>query len=109
MSLNKKLLLYIIFSLIGFGIFIGTLLKNFDDSFWNSFGIGIIFCSIINIYKILKYKNNEDYAKKLNIQINDERNKFLSEKSKSIAFYIYILTMGVGVFVSRILNYYIII
>ena len=32
MNLNKKLLLYIIFSLIGFGIFIGTLFKNFNDS-----------------------------------------------------------------------------
>ncbi len=108
MNLNKKLLLYIIFSLIGFGIFIGTLFKNFNDSFWSSFGIGIIFCSIINIYKIFRYKNDENYAKKITIQINDERNKFLSEKAKSIAFYFYILIMGVGVFVFRIYNYYII-
>jgi len=106
MNLNKKLLLYIGIGLIGLGIFVQALVKNFDDTFWNGFGITIFLVEVINIYRLLKYKNNENYAQKINIQNNDERNKFLSDKAKATAFYIYILIMGVGVLISGIYNYY---
>ncbi len=106
MSLNKKLLFYIAFALIGLGILAQSLLKNPDDQFWNIIGVVFFLTSLINIYRIFKYKTNEEYAQKITIQNNDERNKFLADKAKSAAFYIYIEISGIGVLIFRMFGYY---
>ncbi len=104
MSLNKKLIYYTLLAVSGITIFILSLCFNFEDSFWNGIGTGLFIVACINIFRILKYKNNSTYAKKVTIETNDERNKFLAEKARSIAFYFYILLACIVSLILRFFN-----
>ncbi len=103
--MNKKILWYFLVGIIGIGLFVFTLFYNIEDSFWNSIAIGFIFSSLVRIYRVFKYKNNEEYARKIIIENNDERNKFLADKAKGIAFYFYIVISSYLIIILRIFEY----
>jgi len=103
MKVNKQILLYSVIFICAVCLFIFTMFfsESGDDSFWNGLATGIIFICAVRIYFLFKYKNNEKYAKEINIQNNDERNRFLANKAKSIAFYLYMIVSGILVIILR--------
>jgi len=101
MSANKKILFYLLFCILGIIIFTLTLIFEVD-TFWNGIAVGFIFTSALKLFALFKYKNDSDYAKKVTIQNKDERNIFLANKAKSIAFYFYIIISAIAVIILRI-------
>lgn len=57
------------------------------DSFWSGMGMGIFIVSAIRLVQTVRYKNDDEYAKKLTVQYSDERNLYLSNKARSQTFY----------------------
>ena len=67
-------------------------------------GTSLFIIGIIFLIKNIKYKTNEEYREKLDIQTNDERNKYLSLKAWAWAGYIFVLLGGVGTIVFKLIG-----
>ena len=86
-------------------IFAFTLFFNVEDAFWSSSSIALVIVCALRIYRVTKYKNDEEYAKKIDIDNKDERNQFLANKAKSTAFYLYVSISGALVIILRFFGY----
>ena len=105
MNLNKKMIYYSLLVIMGLSIVLLNIFFGNKDSFLNGIGTGITSIGVIKLFNILKYKNDEIYAKKINIQNKDERNIFLDNKAKTIAFNCYIIICGILVIVLKFLGF----
>ena len=72
---------------VGATLYILAELMELIDSFWSGMGLGFVVISGLRLVQIARYKNNDEYAKKITVANNDERNQFLSNKARSTAFY----------------------
>lgn len=90
-------------------IFVGAILLicsmfGVVDEFWSGMGTSIFIIGIIFLVKNIKYKTNEEYREKIDIESNDERNKYISLKSWAWAGYLFVLFGGVGTIVFKIIG-----
>ena len=104
MKYGKKMYLSIFWFVLGISL-IGVSLAGLVDQFWNGFGSGLVGVAGIQIIRHMRYRNDEEYREKVDIEINDERNKYLTMKAWGWAGYLFILIMAVATIVSKILGY----
>ena len=90
-NVNSRTMWYTVLLFAGAVLFIFAELMEVIDSFWGGMGIGFIVLSVLRLVQISRYKNNEEYAKKLTIANNDERNHFLNTKARATSLYYSIL------------------
>lgn len=101
---KEKLIASIIEIIIGGALLISSLFGIVDE-FRSGMGTSLFIIGIIFLYKNIKYKTNEEYREKLDIESNDERNKYLSLKAWAWAGYIFVLLGGIGTII-LLLNMY---
>lgn len=82
---------YIALLVIGIALYVTAGFMALMDDFWGGLGLGFIIISALRLVQIVRYQKDDDYAKKVTIAYNDERNQFLANKARSTAFYISIL------------------
>ena len=105
---NKKLILSIFWVVLG-AVLIGlSIVKVIDSSIYSGMGGALIAVGVIQIIKNLKYRKDTDYKEKIDIETNDERNKYLRMKSWSWAGYIVVLVEAMGSIAAMICGQYII-
>lgn len=75
------------------------------DEFWNGAGSGLVVVSIIQLIRQMRYRKDKEYREKVDVEINDERNKYISTKAWAWAGYLFVLIMAVGSLVLRALGY----
>ena len=95
MKVTKRLIASI------FEIVIGIILTilGYDgvvDSYWSGMGTALIFVGIIFLFRTFRYKTNTEYKEKVDVEINDERNKYLRIKAWSWAGYIFVMLGAFG-------------
>lgn len=93
-----------------FLIIIGALLSlcgviDVVDSFWSGMGGGFIGVGIVQLIRAIRYQRDEEYRQNVDVQSNDERNKFLAGKAWAWAGYLYVILNGIAVVVLRIAGY----
>ncbi len=71
------------------------------DSFFSGLGSGLIVVGVFQIIRHIRYRTNEEYKNKVDIEVNDERNKFLSNKAWAWTGYIFVLCCAVGAIAYR--------
>lgn len=107
---NKKMKTKIkfIFSIIW--IIVGAVLFSleffdFTDTFWSGMGVGLLVIGIIQFIKQVRYSKNEEYRNEVDIEENDERNKFISGLAHAWTSYIYITVAAIATVVLELLGY----
>lgn len=103
-KLKIRLYAAISYLIVGVLMIATTFLLETENNFLSSFGLA---AAVIGIAKIRNYfiiTRNEESVKNREIAENDERNIAICEKSKSMAFFIYIVSAGIGVMVLEILG-----
>jgi len=104
-KVSRRTVVYTVFAIIGIVMFVlGEFMKSID-TFWSGMGVGFVIISAIRLIQLYRYKNDTNYAEKVKIQNTDERNRFIAEKARSMAFYYSILIAAILVIVLRVLNY----
>lgn len=99
----RGIIIYIIYMLIGLSLLcLGTLEKL--DSFWSGMGSAILVVGVVRIIQIMRYKTSDTYRENIDIAASDERIRFITAKSKSIAFYISVIAEAVSVIVLYIID-----
>ena len=74
------------------------------DSFWNGMGSAFLFIGILQLIKSIKYNTDKEYKEKVDVEINDERNKYLSLKAWAWSGYLFVLIAAVVCIVFKIMK-----
>ena len=66
------------------------------DSYWTGMGGGLIGVGIVFLIRSIRYKRDPEYKEEYDIEISDERNKFLRLKAWSWAGYLFVMIAAVA-------------
>lgn len=105
---NKKNLTVILISTgwIVLGVVLNVLYKlSVLDSFWSGLGGGLIAVGVLRIIRSVKYITDVKYKESVDIEVNDERNKFISGKAWAWSGYTFVITSAIATIVLMILGY----
>ncbi len=103
MKYSRRIVLSIAWILVGAVTVVLGIMGTLDE-FWSGFGGALLAVGILQLIRHIRYKTNEDYKEKIDTEINDERNKFLSGRAWAWTGYIMILATAVGAIVFRIMG-----
>lgn len=91
---NKRFIVSIIEIVVGISLIIGSFMGV--DEYWSGMGTAFLVVGILNIIRVVKYKKNDEYREKWDIEVNDERNKYLRLKSWAWAGYLFVMSGAIG-------------
>ena len=100
---NKRLISCIVEILIGAGLLIGQF-AGLVDTFWGGMGVALLVMGILFLVRQIKYQTSDTYRESVDVEVNDERNKYLSMKAWSWAGYLFVLITAVGAIVLKLLG-----
>lgn len=103
MKYSRRIVLSIAWILVGAVTVVLGIMGTLDE-FWSGFGGALLAVGILQLIRHIRYKTNEEYKEKIDTEINDERNKFLSGRAWAWTGYIMILATAVGAIVFRIMG-----
>ena len=97
------------FSLSIFWVVLGAVLvvchlAKLIEDYWFSMGIAFIVVGILQIIRHVRYNTNSEYRENRDVEINDERNKFIANKAWAWAGYFYVIIAAVGSIVCKVLG-----
>ena len=101
---NKRLALSIFWAVVGLVLTVLSVTEVLDSSIYSGMGGALMAVGVLQAIRNVKYRKDADYREKIDVEANDERNRFLRMKSWSWASYIAILVESVGVIVAIILG-----
>ncbi len=101
--MRKKIIFSIIYICLGSVLF-GLGCAEIVDSFWSGMGGALVAVGIVNSIRVLRYYKDESYRDKQEIEIKDERNKFIRNKSWAWAGYLFVLISAICTIVFKLLG-----
>lgn len=75
------------------------------DSYWNGAGGGLVAVAVIQLIRQMRYRSDDEYREKVDVEVNDERNKYIATKAWAWAGYLFVMLTAIGSIVLRILGY----
>lgn len=99
----KRMFLSIAWIIIGAVVFALGIFEIVDE-FWSGFGGALLAVGILQLIRHIRYRTNEEYKEKVDIEVNDERNKFLSSKAWAWTGYIFVLCCAVATIAYRVMG-----
>ena len=100
---KERLIASIVEIIIGAALLICSVFGVVDE-FWSGMGTSILIIGIIFLIRNIKYKTNEEYREKIDIESNDERNKYISLKAWAWAGYLFVMLGAVGTIVFKLIG-----
>ena len=104
MKYGKKIYWSIAWFVIGAALMALSLSGIFDE-FWNGMGSGLVAVSVLQLIRHMRYRTDDEYREKMDVEMNDERNKYISTKAWAWAGYLFVFIMAVGTIVSKALGH----
>ena len=99
---NKRLALSIFWVILG-AVLIGlTITEKLDSSMYSGMGGALVAIGVLRIGRTVRYRKDSDYRKKIDTELNDERNEFLRMKSWTWTGTIVIILEGIGAIAAMI-------
>ena len=92
---NKRFIASIVEIILGFALWICSAI-GMIDSYWGGMGGGLMGVGIIFLIRSIRYKRDPEYKEEYDVEMNDERNKFIRLKAWSWAGYLYMMLAAVG-------------
>ena len=103
MKNNRKILSYGIYILLGVILWILGMAEMVDE-FWSGMGSALVLVGILRLVRIYRFKNDEAYREKMEIETTDERNKFIRNKAWAWAGYLFILIAACSVIILKVMG-----
>ena len=101
MKLVKGYLVSIIYMIIG-AILTGCGFAGIVDEFWNGMGSAFLVLGVIQFVRTYRFNKNEAYREKIEIEANDERNRYIRNKAWAWAGYLFVMIMAAASIVLKI-------
>ena len=103
MKKDRRIIACIIYSILGVALMILGMLE-IVDSFWSGMGGALIAVGIVRMIHIGRYRSDEAYRENVEIEANDERNRFIRNKAWAWAGYLFIIIAAISTIVLRLLG-----
>lgn len=101
MKIEKRMYISIFWVVIGLVLIVCGIF-DIVDSFWSGMGGALIAVGAIRLIQYFKYSRNPEYREKMEIERNDERNKFIGGRAWAWAGYIFVMINAVGTIAFKI-------
>ena len=101
---NRRLALSIFWAVLGLVLIVLSVTEVLDSSLYAGMGGALTAVGVLQCIRNVRYRKDREYREKIDIELKDERNRYLRMKSWSWAGYIVILVEGVGVVAAMILG-----
>lgn len=99
----KSYLVSVLYIVLGC-VLVGLGSAGMVDEFWNGMGSALLVIGVIQLIRRYRLDKNEAYREKMEIETNDERNKFIRNKAWAWAGYLFVMIMAVSCIVLRIVG-----
>ena len=90
----------VFWTLVG-ALLVGLSVAEVIDNFWSGMGGGLLAVGGLQVHRQLKYRRNEAYREKVDIAMQDERNRFIRGKAWAWAGYLFVIIAAVGSLILR--------
>lgn len=103
MKQDKRIIANTIYIVLGVAFLVLGILEVID-AFWSGMGSALIAIGTLRIVQFFRFRNNETYREKVEIERKDERNQYLRIRAWSWAGYLFILIAAVSTIVFKLLG-----
>lgn len=100
MKNSRRMIIYFLEIAIGIGLIVAGQFGVVDE-YWSGLGTGLIFVAVLMLFKQIRYQKNDTYRQAVDVEISDERNRFIRTKAWAWAGYGFII---ISAFASIILK-----
>ena len=100
---NRKLALSIFWIILGAVLMVLTANGVVSDMY-SGMGGALIGIGMLQVIRNLRYRTNSKYREKLDVELQDERNKYIRMKSWSWTGYIIVLVQSLGVVIAFVMR-----
>lgn len=100
---NKNIVLNIFWIVLG-SILLVISSMGIIGEIYTGFGAGLLGVGIVQLIRAIRYKTNTEFRENVDIEIQDERNRYMRMKAWSWAGYLYVLISAIAVIVCMILS-----
>ena len=90
MKFEKRFYLNIFYVIAGAALLVCGIFE-IVDSFWSGMGGALIGIGAIRIFQFVKISKNPEYREKIETEVNDERNKFISGRAWAWSGYVFVM------------------
>ena len=102
---NRRLVLQIFGIILGAVLLVLSVAEVIESSLYSGMGGALMTVGILQLIRTVKYRKDPEYREKVDIELTDERSKYLRMKSWAWTGYIIVLVEGIGVIIAMILGY----
>ena len=103
MKYDRRMYLSLFWLLLG-AVLVVCSMTEVIDSYWSGMGGGFAGVGIAQLIRHIRYRKNEEYREKVDVETNDERNRFLAGKAWAWAGYLFVLVSGVATIALKVLG-----
>ena len=101
---NRRLALSIFWVIVGAVLVVLSLTEVLDSSVYAGMGGALMAVGCLQAIRNVKYRKNPEFREKVDIELSDERSKYLRMKSWAWTGYIVVLVQAIGVIVALVLG-----
>ena len=101
--MNKRIYMSVFWVVLG-GVLVALELTGRIEEYWGSMGVALMVVGLIQIVRLARYQRDADYREAVDVQNNDERNRFLANKAWAWAGYWFMLISAVGSIVFKLMG-----
>ena len=91
----RRIIPCIIYIILGIALFVLGALEIMD-SFWSGMGGALIAIGVIRAVQLIRLRKSEAYREKMEIEMADERNRFIRNRAWAWAGYLFVLIAAVS-------------
>jgi len=103
MKNDRRIAAYIVYIIFGAILMVLGMLEVVD-SFWSGMGGALIGMGVVRVIRFLRYKKDESYREKWEVETQDERNQFIRNKAWAWAGYLFVLIAAICAIVFKLLG-----
>ena len=100
---TKRMIASIVEIILGFALWICSAI-GLIDGFWGGMGGGLMGVGIVFLIRSIRYKRDPEYKEEYDIEMSDERIKFIRLKAWSWAGYLYMMIAAVGTIAFKLMG-----
>ena len=101
---NKRLALSIFWVVLGLVLFVLSEAEILDSSYFSGMGVALAVVGTLQVIRNLRYRKDAEYKEKIDIEVTDERNRFLRLQSWAWTGYIVVMVEAAGSIAAAVLG-----
>ncbi len=101
---NRRLILSIFWVVLGLVLFVLSVAEILDPTYFSAMGVALAVVGTLQVIRHLRYRKDKEYKEKIDIEVTDERNRFLRLQSWAWTGYIVVLIEAAGSIAAAVLG-----